>query len=31
MPAGEKELTGKDGLPAPSLKDLLDAVLSGKK
>jgi hypothetical protein len=30
MLAGEKELTGKDGLPAPLLKDLLNAALSGK-
>ena len=28
--AGEKELTGKDGLSAPLLKDLLDAALSGE-
>ncbi|WP_186742310.1 IS256 family transposase [Spirosoma utsteinense] len=30
MMAGEKELTGKDGLLAPLLKDLLDAALSGE-
>lgn len=30
MLAGEKELTGKDGLLAPLLKDLLDAALSGE-
>ncbi|GAA4459405.1 IS256 family transposase [Nibrella saemangeumensis] len=28
--SGDKELTGKDGLLAPLLKDLLDAVLSGE-
>lgn len=30
MLAGDKELTGKDGLLAPLLKDLLDAALSGE-
>jgi putative transposase len=30
MMAGEKELTGKGGLLAPLLKDLLDAALSGE-
>lgn len=30
MMAGDKELTGKDGLLAPLLKDLLDAALSGE-
>lgn len=30
MLAGNKELTGKDGLLAPLLKDLLDAALSGE-
>lgn len=30
MLAGENELTGKDGLLAPLLKDLLDAALSGE-
>ena len=30
MMAGEKELTGKDGLLAPLLKDLLEAALSGE-
>lgn len=30
MLSGEKELTGKDGLLAPLLKDLLDAALSGE-
>ncbi|MBD2705890.1 IS256 family transposase [Spirosoma sp. BT702] len=30
MPAGDKELTGKNGVLAPMLKDLLDAVLSGE-
>jgi putative transposase len=30
MMAGEKELTGKDGLLAPLLKDLLNAALSGE-
>lgn len=30
MLAGDKELTGKDGVLAPLLKDLLDAALSGE-
>ena len=30
MLSGDKELTGKDGLLAPLLKDLLDAALSGE-
>lgn len=30
MMAGDKELTGKDGLLAPLLKNLLDAALSGE-
>jgi putative transposase len=30
MLAGDKELTGKDGLLAPLLKDLLEAALSGE-
>lgn len=30
MLAGDKELTGKEGLLAPLLKDLLDAALSGE-
>jgi transposase-like protein len=30
MLAGDKELTGKNGVLAPMLKDLLDAVLSGE-
>jgi putative transposase len=30
MMAGDKELTGKEGLLAPLLKDLLDAALSGE-
>lgn len=30
MLAGDKELTGRDGLLAPLLKDLLDAALSGE-
>ncbi|GAB3283957.1 hypothetical protein GCM10027347_60810 [Larkinella harenae] len=31
MLAGDKELTGKDGLLAPLLKTLLDAALSGER
>ncbi len=31
MLSGDKELTGKDGLLAPLLKDLLDAALSGER
>lgn len=30
MLSGDKELTGKDGLLTPLLKDLLDAALSGE-
>ncbi|GAB3285083.1 hypothetical protein GCM10027347_62190 [Larkinella harenae] len=30
MLSGDKELTGKNGVLAPLLKDLLDATLSGE-